>query len=210
MSVKPRSVHAPFVRSESDLYQSEIDLGWAIARTVDDEPTKVGDRILPRCVEVSRESVADEPGVRIVLRVVDGIPTCESVEVSSTKARGVLQIDLLSLNLAEIVSDVFAAFSKKIVAGSDTPGAWWFVADAIPGAEDRRAAKRLILSKRRRKITPELLQEVAKVYRENFDEKPTDAVRRVFGVESRMAAQYVSRARQAGYLGEAQRGRKSL
>lgn len=209
MPSKRTPLHEPYARTDSDLHQPVIDLGWALARRTSAEDVRVGDRLLPRSVTIERKPVADEPGVEIDLAVVDGIPTCVRAAISSTASRGVLQVDLLSLNLTEIISDVFAAFSMTVIGGSEN-GPFWVVADASAGKDDRRAAKKLINSKRRRKITPELLQQVAQVYKDNFDDNPTDAVRRVFGVETRMASQYVRKARDAGYLGQAQPGRKSL
>ncbi len=204
-----RPLHNPFVRAESDLYSEEIDLGWAIARPTTLETVEVGDRILPREIEVSRESIGDDPAITLRLRVVNGIPTCTRVEVDMESSRGVLQNDLASINLLEIVTDVFAAFAMVRLKGSMAEQGF-VIAEARAGQDDRRATKKLINQTRRRKITPELLQEVATIYTEHFDDRPTEAVRRSFGLSVRMAAQYVRKARDAGYLGQTTRGRKSL
>jgi hypothetical protein len=59
-------------------------------------------------------------------------------------------------------------------------------------------------------MTPEFLQEVAKVYRENFDGNPTKAVAVTFNVQSRMASKYVDAARRRGYLPPTVRGQKRV
>ena len=59
-----------------------------------------------------------------------------------------------------------------------------------------------------RVITPELLKSVADVCRRNIGHAPTQAVARTFGVKSRMASNYVDRARQARYLPPTQQGKK--
>jgi hypothetical protein len=57
-------------------------------------------------------------------------------------------------------------------------------------------------------VTPALLAEVARVYRENLDGNPTEAVAKYTGREHRTAALYVQRARKAGLLGPTSPGRK--
>ena len=59
-----------------------------------------------------------------------------------------------------------------------------------------------------RAITPALLESVPDVYRRNIDHAPTQAVARAFGVKSRMASNYVDRARRAGYLPPTKQGKK--
>ena len=60
-----------------------------------------------------------------------------------------------------------------------------------------------------RDITPQLLERVAKVYRDNIDKYPTKAVQHHFQVSQRMAAEYVSRARKRGLLPPTKRGKKN-
>lgn len=69
---------------------------------------------------------------------------------------------------------------------------------ATQSAEDRRTIRGL-RRQVRRKVTPELLEEVAEVYRENLATgKPTLAVREHFGLAESTASLYVKRARAAG------------
>ncbi|MGY4642804.1 hypothetical protein [Cellulomonas sp. URHB0016] len=68
---------------------------------------------------------------------------------------------------------------------------------AIQLADDKRAI-RGVRRQLRRKVTPELLAEVAEVYRENLPTgKPTLAVREHFGLAESTASLYVKRAREA-------------
>ncbi len=60
----------------------------------------------------------------------------------------------------------------------------------------------------RRRVTTELLAQVAEVYRANFDSAPTEAVARTFGVKQRMAHEYVHRARERGFLPPTTQGKK--
>jgi hypothetical protein len=64
------------------------------------------------------------------------------------------------------------------------------------------------LDKGKRPITTELLVEVANVYRANIDKAPAEAVARTFGVKSRMASNYVQRARERGLLPPTIQGKK--
>lgn len=74
--------------------------------------------------------------------------------------------------------------------------------DAVTASKAKAAAR-----PRRRKMTPELLAEVAALYRDNFGERSTwDVIAQRFGVEKQTAGRYVMHARKAGYLPETDRG----
>lgn len=60
---------------------------------------------------------------------------------------------------------------------------------------------------RNRKITDDLLREVAEVYRANVDNGPTQAVAERFVKAPSTAALYVKLARNAGHLGPAIKGK---
>jgi hypothetical protein len=59
----------------------------------------------------------------------------------------------------------------------------------------------------RRKVTDDVLRDVAEVYRREIGKNPTEAVADHLGVAMRTAGLYVRRARDAGFLGEALRGK---
>ncbi|WP_162943629.1 hypothetical protein [Arthrobacter celericrescens] len=63
--------------------------------------------------------------------------------------------------------------------------------------------------KRRRRLSDDVLQEVARVYEANIDDAPTQAVANHFDLQLRTASLRVKRAREAGYITKpAKTGRK--
>ena len=80
------------------------------------------------------------------------------------------------------------------------------------GSEQDRKMRELLeelrLDKGKRRVSAGLLEEVADVYRANIDHAPTEAVARTFGVRSRMASNYVQRARERGFLPPTKQGKK--
>lgn len=77
------------------------------------------------------------------------------------------------------------------------------LASGLAGAPPARG------DRKRRRITDELLREVARIYRENFKFAPTVAVAQTFDVKPRMAHEYVRRARERGFLPPTTQGRKA-
>jgi hypothetical protein len=67
----------------------------------------------------------------------------------------------------------------------------------------------LLARRRNRRITPDLLERVAEVYRAD-PTTPTKAVREAFFVSERQAANYVRKARDAGLLPQTTKGRKTV
>ena len=76
--------------------------------------------------------------------------------------------------------------------------------------QERRVTAKAVARARarsRRKVTDEVLRQVADVYRANVNDRPTQAVRERFGMPRSTAALYVRRARDAGHLGAALNGK---
>lgn len=73
-------------------------------------------------------------------------------------------------------------------------------------ADARARAATFPLARRRNRITPAFLREVADVYREAYREgmPPTVAVKEHFGTTHSTAARWVMKARESGHLGPAQ------
>ena len=61
---------------------------------------------------------------------------------------------------------------------------------------------------RRRKVTDDMLGEIARVYRDHFDEGPWQAIQDRFSVSESTAGRYVLLARKAGYLPDTTAGKK--
>lgn len=56
-------------------------------------------------------------------------------------------------------------------------------------------------------MTPELLSEVAAIYKDNLGERSTwDVIAQRFGVEPQTAGRYIVQARKHGYLPETKQG----
>lgn len=198
---RPDSKHAPFTRPPGEYPRDTLDIGWAVAQATTGRRV-VADRWMPEVINVVSKDVPGNPSIRLRLEVINDVPTCTIVEISHAASAGVRQVDLQTLNLAEIVSDVFSAMSWPVVIGPDGET---IVLAVGGGASDRRIARRNIDGQRRRKITPELLKKVAEAYAEHETDKPIVKIAAMFGVQERMAAVYVRKARDAGYLAEPKR-----
>jgi hypothetical protein len=61
---------------------------------------------------------------------------------------------------------------------------------------------------RRRKVTEDMLGEIARVYRDHLDEGPWRAIQDRFSVSESTAGRYVLLARKAGYLPVTTAGKK--
>jgi hypothetical protein len=74
---------------------------------------------------------------------------------------------------------------------------------SVAAVEARKAAARSFNEARRksrRKVTPELLAEVAQLYRDYLDDGPWQAIQDRYGVSASTAGRYVLLARRAGLL----------
>ena len=168
----------------------------------------VGDDFsLPRAFSLRYQPRGDEPGWHMQIEVHHGAPRVRRLvfeasddgrEIRSRDLRDVRVEDMLELAAKN------AAFRREV----DPDGQERMVRqmiDLTSGASlgAVRAARRGA----RRKLTPDMLTEVARVYRENIDDKPTQAVADHYDVEPRTARLYVQRARASGKLGDAIRGK---
>ena len=130
----------------------------------------------------------------------EGVPIVEAVHVvfRPPEGREVRSSDLRNLRpLEDVIEEAWVRIRRP----------WQEVGDlstedlqSVMAArtEDRRALRGL-RAQTRRKITPQLLAEVATIYRENLATgTPTKAVAEHFGVASATASLYVKRARDAG------------
>ena len=167
------------------------------------DKVEVGDRRrVPREIFVQIRGGEKEPDLGMKIEVRQGIPQwAEVVLRARPDGPEVRDKDLAAIRLNDWLESIVAMCS---VVKSVPDGTVWSkpVNDWSAVPDIRRA-----VSGRRRTVTPELLQTVAEVYRQHFD-KPTEAVRRSFGVSHRTAARYVQQARVAGHLPETDPGKK--
>lgn len=147
------------------------------------------------------------PEVEILWSVVDGVPLCREVRVTAVdtdheiKRSGVAGVGLDDLLDQTMKALVWNADARRI----DDPGGRDFP-DDVSQRSAARAAHQARAS-RKVKITDELLREVAEVYRANVEHEPTQAVAEHFDKAHRTAALYIKRAREAGHLGAAIKGK---
>src|SRR3954452_15424773 len=153
-----------------------------------------------------------EPEFYVRTEVTAAGPKLVELRLSSTDpgARGIRQADLRSVQIGAFVEDLVAAFTIRVERTNDGQ-----VAAAHPSLhgspqwqDSLRFVGQLRAGRTSRDITPQLLERVATVYRDNIDRYPTKAVQHHFQVSQRMAAEYVSRARRRGLLPPTKRGKK--
>jgi hypothetical protein len=180
-------------------------------KLVSETSAVIEDRQVPTWVELTTSGGAG-PDMRVRLELREGAPRVVELAWTSQPHQGeVRQKHLRQTNLAKLATDLVVSTI------SDTD----IIDDMMFGPIDvdpqhlrqaRLAAQRFVDRQRRprerRRITPDFLKEVAKVYRENIKGTPTTAVGETFKVSERMASDYVTKARRAGHLPKTVRGKK--
>jgi hypothetical protein len=179
--------------------------GFSIRYGLPANPRRLGNTMLPREFTARWES-PDDHTIEIVIRVqpvdVGGTKAercvCESVRLDRNPARPPLDgLELRRLKLKEKIETACVAVAMR----EEPPGSggWGPV-----GTQDEAAAalSDVRQSQRRRRITDELLRQVAAV----FDEADGDMeqVRQKMFVSKAQAYRYVREARKRGHLPEAQ------
>lgn len=108
-----------------------------------------------------------------------------------------------SLPMGDIIGDAIGAVARQMMITrlfSDYPGYGIDAANA-----DLRLGQRLATAHRRR-VTPELLERVAEIYRSDDSGRPTEAVATALTYSHRNATRLVALAREAGLLEPYKRG----
>jgi hypothetical protein len=162
---------------------------------------------LPRWVEIQVKG-HDEPDQYARVEIRDNVPRlvelCWRAEEHQSEIR---QKHPRKTVVATILDDVYAVTVIEVCGDKAVLNI-----DAEGSAQDRKVRDfldELRLGKEgKRKISADLLEQVADVYRAHIDNAPTEAVARTFGVRSRMASVYVQRARERGFLPPTTQGRK--
>jgi hypothetical protein len=123
-------------------------------------------------------------------------------------ASGIRQSDLRGVQVSALLEDLVAMFTFRVDKASSAQVSVASAAEHDVFVNNLRVIGNLRMGKTSRSITPQLLERVAKVYRDNISHTPTKAVEHHFQVSQRMAAEYVSRARKRGLLPPTKRGKK--
>lgn len=171
------------------------------------DAVRVGDRVIPRLIEVTCPAGPDWPELQLTIEVVKGIPRCTRAQIKAGEDGEVRSKDLRALQVEDWIEDMIALVARRVTA--ETDGIVTSVLEAGEGAA--RGAIATVREARkgaRRTVTDELLAEVARVYRENIDGNPTEAVKVALGREYRTAARYVQLARAKGLLPETSQGQR--
>jgi hypothetical protein len=190
-----------------------VDLPWGSAdASIAEALVRVGDRVVPNRISVDFPGRDGQPSLHLDLGVVNGVPQCRSLTVSSVDdGRAVRPVDLTAIKLNDWVADVFAAFAIEVDEnglGSKKYGGPAASRQTVAAAETFQRARR---GKGARVVTPQLIEAAAQVYREHFDDRPIQAVMAAFGVTERTASGWITDARRKyNYLPETKRGKKSI
>lgn len=165
-----------------------------------------GNSWLPTWVEIEVNG-HNEPNLFARVEIRDDVPRL--VELgwrASEHQREIRQKDLREQSVATILDDVYAMTIIEVRDGEAVLNV------GAEGSEQDQKMRDLLeelrVGKGKRRISTELLRQVADVYRANIDQAPTEAVARTFGVRSRMASSYVQRARERDFLPPTTQGKK--
>ena len=176
-----------------------------LRRVADDSEIIEGVEV-PRSIEM-KTSGGPDPDLHVRVELRDGSPVLTELSWKSGPGQSEIQQKYLrQTEVAKLVTDlVVSTIWRGEVPIGEAP-------DVTALRESKATARRFVerqrLPRERRVMTPEFLQAVAEVYRENIDGKPTKAVGDTFNVQSRQASKYVDAARQRGFLPKTVRGQK--
>ena len=161
-------------------------------------------RRVPREIVVQIRGGANQPDYEMKIEVRKGVPRWAEVTLRARPdGPEVRDKDLDAIRLDDWLEQIAAMCS---VAHSGTGAGWegWSkpVNDGGALADIRR------VKSGRPRISRERLQKVAEIYRQHFDDRPTNAVATAFGKDPRTAARYVRLAHDAGFLPDTTKGKK--
>lgn len=160
------------------------------------ERVPVANRRVPRNIVVTIDGALKQPDYVMKIEVRQGIPQWTEVTLRARPGGAdVRDKDLKALRLDD--------WLQQIVAMVSTTG-------GLKPQEDHTALDDIGLAmKGRPRISREHLEQVAEIYREHIDGRPTDAVATAFGRDPRTAGRYIRMARDAGLLPATTRGKRN-
>jgi hypothetical protein len=191
-------------------------MGWSGRFTVEARPAagyvRLGDTLVPRKVTFTFAGDDDTPDLAARFEVRDGRPGCVEIRVIAKKnGRGVRTADLVTFNVDALIVNAFRGLAQRETGHTGAGYAVW--GDVWARETENRAAQNDLYEARQRSrgtVTTAVLEDVARVYRENADTAPTKAVEEFFGYSARTAARRVGQARTAGLLPPTTPGRKRI
>jgi len=169
----------------------------------------VHDHYMPTLIELISTPDA-EPRIFAQIEVDKSGPSLREFAFTShdPNSKGIRQSDFRAVQVSALVEDLVAMLTIRIERddGGNVVGPTNIYDDP---AGLTRFVGRMRMGRTSRDITPQLLERVAEVYRDNIAGHPTKAVEHHFQVSQRMAAEYVSRARKRGLLPPTKKGKKN-
>lgn len=180
-----------------------VNFKWGTAdASVATAAARVGNRLVPNRIVVTTAGVDGQPSLQLKLEVVDGIPECRYLSLTSDEnGRAVRQLDLDKIKLNEWVADVFAAFAfeRQGVVFERLEGGPAGHKQDVAAANDFQRARR---GKGARIVNEQVIKEAVEIYRRHFNDHPKRAIAEAFGVSERTASDWLTAARSAkfGYL----------
>jgi len=217
------------VKVRRDRERIELAVGWAEWDRARESFVQVGDRAVPQRIDAVFEGTADKgPSLHMTIEMRRGAPHCTELTIKAhPEGREVRGVDYRAVQLEKWVDEITALASMDVVTADD--GSTVFsrsinraLAGAAPGEvvnatltemaryhadeggeqEFAQASKTIkeARSGSRRRLTDELLKQVAEIYRANLNDRPGEAVQAAYWVCPRQAARYIRAARDKGFL----------
>jgi hypothetical protein len=160
----------------------------------------VGDDVgLPARLTYRHDGLPPQPALVVEIEVTEnGTPVCTSVQLTGAAVSSPVRVrDLRAVPLEQILDRAMG----MAVYERTGPTSWRKTWGVDMSADQRRgtAAIRAAQREARRKITPELLAEVAAKHRE-IDGAKITGIADLYGISPRTASRYIRAAREGGYL----------
>lgn len=162
-----------------------------LVEVTDDMVVPMGDARAYRQLTYTRGGNG-RPACRIVFEIRGEAPICASFSLSSVDQIAVRAKDLRAFKLDELRDDVYG-YIGVLVCDPAAPDEW--VLRVGPGSL-RENRKHVEQAATRRKVTPELLEKVAKVYTTAQEGQRLEAVKAAFQVKERQALRYIAKAKE--------------
>jgi hypothetical protein len=169
-----------------------------------------GDYAVPSRVEWKLTGTTGDPNLHAVFEVRDGRPECVEISIKAAdKGRGLRTSDLEALQVDRMTVQGFTRFAMLAKYDPETN-----VTTSVPVTDERELWDALAkvedsVKAPRRGVTRAELEQVAKIYRDNIDSSPTNAVQTLMGYGShRTAARRVQQAEGAGLLPNTTKGKR--
>ena len=175
-----------------------LEFTGGITATFDaaEERVQVGDRLVPPRIVVQSRTVND-PDLKMTIEVRQGIPVYTEVALRARADGPDVRRTHLELPLDDWLERIVAACSL-VIGAVDASGRWTTLVQPINDPQALANVRRTRVGRPR--ISREYLEQVAEVYRKHVDDRPTDAVRRAFGLKESTADRRIRAAREAGLL----------